>query len=101
MLKARRSGQKIISNTLPGPMNANPSTSLKPLKRLKLLKPLKPITTERKNQMKTQTKQKLSDVLKGTQVSSWEIRINDKGQRVIYVRYRDIKPVITVTVNEE
>jgi len=30
---------------------------------------------------------KLSEVLKGMHVKGWEMRVNDSGKKVVYVRY--------------
>ena len=44
---------------------------------------------------------KLQEALKGMKVNNWEMRINDKGRRVVYVRFSEKPAPITVTVNEE
>ena len=44
---------------------------------------------------------KLQEALKGMKVNNWEVRINDKGRRVVYVRFSEKPSPITVTVNEE
>ena len=44
---------------------------------------------------------KLQEALKGMKVKNWEMRLNDKGRRVVYVRFSERPAPITVTVNEE
>ena len=44
---------------------------------------------------------KLQEALKGMKVKNWETRLNDRGQRVVYVRFSEKPSPITVTVNEE
>ena len=44
---------------------------------------------------------KLQKALKGMKVNNWEMRINDKGRRVVYVRFSEKPAPITVTVNED
>ena len=44
---------------------------------------------------------KLQEALKGMKVSNWEMRISDKGKRVVYVRFSEKPSSVTVTVNEE
>ncbi len=44
---------------------------------------------------------KLQEVLKGMKVNNWEMRINDKGRKVVYVRFSENKPGPTVDVTEE
>ena len=44
---------------------------------------------------------KLQDALKGMKVNNWEMRINDRGSRVVYVRFAEKPSPVTVTVNEE
>ena len=47
------------------------------------------------------TDMKLQEALKGMKVNNWEMRINDKGRRVVYVRFSEKPAPITVTVNED
>ena len=72
-------------------MRGSTSQLFKLLKRLKLLKP----NNERNTDMK------LQEALKGMKVNNWEMRINDKGRRVVYVRFSEKPAPITVTVNED
>ena len=44
---------------------------------------------------------KLQEALKGMKVNNWEMRINNKGKRVVYVRFSEKPAPITVKVNEE
>lgn len=44
---------------------------------------------------------KLQEALKGMKVKNWEMRLNDRGRRVVYVRFSEKPSPITVTVNEE
>ncbi len=44
---------------------------------------------------------KLNEALKGMKVNNWEMRINDKGRKVVYVRFEENKPSVTVDVTEE
>ncbi len=43
---------------------------------------------------------KLQDALKGMKVKSWEMRVNDKGRKVVYVRFSEKKPEITIEMKE-
>ncbi len=44
---------------------------------------------------------KLNEAIKGMEVKNWEMRLNDKGAKVVYVRFREKKPSITVDINEQ
>ena len=44
---------------------------------------------------------KLQEALKGMKVKNWEMRIDNRGRRVVYVRFSEKPSPITVTVNEE
>ncbi len=44
---------------------------------------------------------KLTEALKGMKVKNWEMRLNDKGVKVVYVRFAENKPSVTVDVTEE
>lgn len=44
---------------------------------------------------------KLQQALKGMKVKSWEMRLNDKGKKVVYVRFAEKEPSMTVDVTEE
>ncbi len=44
---------------------------------------------------------KLQEALKGMKVNNWEMRINDKGRKVVYVRFAEKEPSVTVDVTEE
>ena len=44
---------------------------------------------------------KLNEAIKGMKVNNWELRVNDRGKRVVYVRFAEKPSPVTVTVNEE
>ncbi len=44
---------------------------------------------------------KLTEALKGMKVKNWELRLNDKGRKVVYVRFSEKPSNITVEVTEE
>ena len=39
---------------------------------------------------------KLQEALRGMKVNNWEMRVNDRGRRVVYVRFAPKEPAITV-----
>ena len=43
---------------------------------------------------------KLQEALRGMKVKNWEMRVNDRGRRVVYVRFSEKASPVTVTVNE-
>ena len=45
-------------------------------------------------------KKKLQDAVKGMQVESWEVREHSNGRRVVYVRFEEKRPALTVDVKE-
>ena len=45
-------------------------------------------------------KKTLADAVKGMQVTSWEVRENSTGRRVVYVRFEEKRPSLTVDVKE-
>ena len=45
-------------------------------------------------------KKKLADAIKGMQVKSWEVREHSDGKRVVYVRFEERRPSLTVDVKE-
>ena len=44
---------------------------------------------------------KLQEALRGMKVKNWEMRVNDRGRRVVYVRFAPKEPAITMNVNHE
>ena len=42
----------------------------------------------------------LQEALKGMKVKSWEMRVNDKGRKVVYVRFAEKTPDISVEIKE-
>ena len=44
---------------------------------------------------------KLQEALRGMKVKNWEMRVNDSGRRVVYVRGAPKEPAITMNVNHE
>jgi hypothetical protein len=44
---------------------------------------------------------KLQEALRGMKVNNWEMRVNDRGRRVVYVRFAPKEPAITMNVNHE
>ena len=45
-------------------------------------------------------KKTLADAVKGMQVKSWEVREHSNGKRVVYVRFEEKRPSLTVDVKE-
>ena len=45
-------------------------------------------------------KKTLADAIKGMQVKSWEVREHSNGRRVVYVRFEERRPALTVDVKE-
>ena len=45
-------------------------------------------------------KKTLADAIKGMQVKSWEVREHSNGRRVVYVRFEERRPALTVNVKE-
>ena len=45
-------------------------------------------------------KKTLADAVKGMQVKSWEVREHSNGKRVVYVRFEEKRPSLTVDVEE-
>jgi len=43
---------------------------------------------------------KLTEALKGMKIKNWEMRINDKNSKVVYVRFAERGLDMTVTVNK-
>ena len=46
-------------------------------------------------------KKTLADAIKGMQVKSWEVREHSNGRRVVYVRFEERRPALTVDVKAE
>jgi hypothetical protein len=42
----------------------------------------------------------LQEALKGMKIKNWEMRIDDKGRKVVYVRFTEKEPVMSVDVKE-
>ncbi len=42
----------------------------------------------------------MQEALKGMKVKNWEMRLNDKGRKVVYVRFIEKKPDVTVEVTD-
>ena len=42
----------------------------------------------------------LAEAVKGMQVKSWEVREHSTGRRVVYVRFEERRPALTVNVTE-
>ena len=42
----------------------------------------------------------LQEALKGMKIKNWEMRIDDKGRKVAYVRFTEKEPVMSVDVKE-
>ena len=45
-------------------------------------------------------KKTLAEAVKGMQVKSWEVREHSNGRRVVYVRFEERRPTLTVNVKE-
>ena len=45
-------------------------------------------------------KKTLADAIKGMQVRNWEVREHSNGRRVVYVRFEERRPSLTVDVKE-
>jgi hypothetical protein len=45
-------------------------------------------------------KKTLAEAVKGMQVKSWEVREHSNGRRVVYVRFEEKRPSLTVDVKE-
>ena len=45
-------------------------------------------------------KKTLAEAIKGMQVKSWEVREHSDGRRVVYVRFEERRPTLTVDVKE-
>ena len=45
-------------------------------------------------------KKTLAEAIRGMQVKSWEVREHSDGRRVVYVRFTQKEPVVTVDVNQ-
>ena len=45
-------------------------------------------------------KKTLADAIKGMQVRSWEVREYSNGRRVVYVRFEERRPSLTIDVKE-
>ena len=45
-------------------------------------------------------KKTLADAVQGMQVKSWEVREHSNGKRVVYVRFEEKRPSLTVDVKE-
>ena len=45
-------------------------------------------------------KKTLADAVKGMQVKSWEVREHSNGKSVVYVRFEERRPSLTVDVKE-
>jgi hypothetical protein len=45
-------------------------------------------------------KKTLAEAVKGMQVKSWEVREHSNGKRVVYVRFEEKRPSLTVDVKE-
>ena len=62
----------------------------------------RPTTRDAKNQKQERNKtMKLQEALRGMKVNNWEMRVNDRGRRVVYVRFAPKEPAITMNVNHE
>ena len=45
-------------------------------------------------------KRNLAEAVKGMQVKNWEVREHSSGRRVVYVRFEERRPALTVDVKE-
>ena len=45
-------------------------------------------------------KKTLADAIKGMQVRNWEVREHSNGRRVVYVRFEERRPSLTIDVKE-
>ena len=45
-------------------------------------------------------KKSLAEAIKGMQVRNWEVREHSNGKRVVYVRFEERRPALTVNVKE-
>ena len=45
-------------------------------------------------------KKTVAEAVKGMQVKSWEVREHSNGKRVVYVRFEERRPSLTVDVKE-
>ena len=45
-------------------------------------------------------KKTLAEAVKGMQVKNWEVREHSNGKRVVYVRFEERRPSLTVDVKE-
>ena len=45
-------------------------------------------------------KKTLADAIKGMQVRNWEVREHSNGRRVVYVRFEERSPSLTIDVKE-
>ena len=54
-----------------------------------------------KHERKQDMKKTLTDAIKGMQVKSWEVREHSNGRRVVYVRFEERRPALTVDVKAE
>ena len=45
-------------------------------------------------------KKSLQEAIKGMQVRNWEVREHSNGRRVVYVRFEEKRPSLTVDVKE-
>ena len=45
-------------------------------------------------------KKSLAEAIKGMQVRNWEVREHSNGRRVVYVRFEEKRPALTVDVKE-
>ena len=46
-------------------------------------------------------KRNLAEAIKGRQVKNWEVREHSSGRRVVYVRFEERRPALTVDVKAE
>ena len=49
---------------------------------------------------KQKTKRNLQDAITGMRVENWEVREHSNGRRVVYVRFEEKRPALTVDVKE-
>ena len=56
--------------------------------------------TVRQTKGEMEMKKTLAEAIKGMQVKSWEVREHSDGRRVVYVRFEERRPTLTVDVKE-
>ena len=43
----------------------------------------------------------LQEAITGMKIKSWEMRLNDKGRKVVYVRFSEKAPDVSVEIKED